>query len=238
MSNSHFIPTYQKSLQPLKHISPSLFSSLKKCKLRALWAYNHVPNMFPCYPTARIGLIVHRVIEESKGTMVNEETFQKLWDKCVQEQEAQISNSCIEKHLVPLSLMASDFHIKKRQCFLLLQNLTSQLSNPDNIVHFKALSYSKLIREKLLRSKDSRVIGVADEIRFDKSGVTIIDYKTGNLFGQSVENRVLPAYIEQLKLYSSVFLMNMENGLKNYASSVWMGKLSMLILINLNVLIC
>ena len=129
---------------------------------------------------------------------MDEDAFQKLWDQCVHEQEEQMSKSWFERHLVPLSVTAQDFHLKRSQCLLLLQARIS-------VTQGKKPDASKSLHEQWLQSNDGLVVGIADEIRFEGQGATIVDYKTGNIFGQSIETEVLSEYKEQLKLYAALF---------------------------------
>jgi len=201
--DSYSIPAKQIALKPLEHISPTKFCSLKECQLRAVWASSNVPNLLPISPSLRLGTVVHQIIEMSMGYSMDEDVFQKLWDRCVRDQEEQMGKSWFEKHLVPLNITALDFHLKRSQCYLLLHSR-------DNIPQNKKIETSKSFHEKWLQSKDGLVVGIADEIRFERGGATIIDYKTGNIFGQSIEAGVLSDYKEQLKLYAALFYE--ENG--------------------------
>lgn len=143
-------------------------------------------------------MVVHMLIKKSGGRLVDEDAFQKLWKSCVRNQEEQMVNSWFERHLVPLSVTALDFHLKKSQCYLLLHAR-------DNVVRSKKPVASKSLHEKWLQSKDGLVVGRADEIRFESRGATIIDYKTGNIFEQTIEGEVKSEYKEQLKLYAAIF---------------------------------
>jgi CRISPR/Cas system-associated exonuclease Cas4 (RecB family) len=140
-----------------------------------------------------------------EGQLVDEEAFQKLWNHCVHEQEEQMGKSWFERHLVPLSITALDFHLKRSQCFLLLQARDLSLQARDNVTQSKKPDALKSFHEQWLQSKEGLVVGIADEIRFEREGATIIDYKTGNISGQSTETEVLSEYKEQLKLYAALF---------------------------------
>jgi CRISPR/Cas system-associated exonuclease Cas4 (RecB family) len=129
---------------------------------------------------------------------MDEDCFKRLWDRCVRDEEERMGKSWLERHLSPLSLTALDFHVKKSQCFLLLQAR-------ENVNQNKKPEAAKSFHEKWLRSKDSLVVGRADEIRFNEAGATIVDYKTGSISGQSFKEEVLSEYQEQLKLYAALF---------------------------------
>jgi CRISPR/Cas system-associated exonuclease Cas4 (RecB family) len=205
VTDSYSTSVTQATLKPLQHISSSQFSSLKKCQLRAVWASNRVPNLLPISPSSRLGITVHRIIELSKGQYVDEEAFQKLWEHCIHEQEEQMSKCWFERHLVPLSNTALDFHLKRSQCLLLLQDRDLLLQARKSVTQSEKPDASKSFHEQWLQSKDGLVVGIADEIRFETEGATIIDYKTGNISGQSIETKVLSEYKEQLKLYAALF---------------------------------
>lgn len=198
MPNSYSISAQPVGTRPISHISPSLFSSLKECLLRAVWIHNQIPGLLPISPSARLGTVVHQIIEISAGHVMDEADFLKLWDLFVLDQEEQMRNSWFERHLVPLDTTASDFHVKRKQCFLLLRAR-------DNKARSIKPNSSSEFHEHWLRSKDGLVMGKVDEIRFGEGGATIIDYKTGNIFGQSVATEILSEYEEQLKLYAALF---------------------------------
>lgn len=197
MADSYGIPT-APAIKPLKHISPSQFSSLCECSLRAVWASGNIPNALPISPSSRVGIVVHQIIAMSENHSIDEDAFQKLWERCVNEQEEQMSKSWFERHLVPLSVTALDFHLKRSQCFLLL-------NSRDNAPRIKKPDASKRFHERRLQSNDGLVVGRADRIEFDDGGATIIDFKTGNVSGQSIRKEVLTEHQEQLKLYAALF---------------------------------
>lgn len=198
MIDGYSIPITPPVLKPLQHISPSQFSSLKECRLRATWISNEIPNLLPIAPSSRLGMVVHQIIAMPGVHSIDEDDFQKLWDRCIHDQEEQMDKSWFERHLVPLSITALDFHLKRSQCFLLLRAR-------DYVAQSRKPNTSKSSHEQWLESKDGLVVGRADEIRIDSGGATIIDYKTGNIFEQTIETEVLPQYKEQLKLYAALF---------------------------------
>jgi hypothetical protein len=217
VQDNYAVSTGCVPLKPLKHISPTQFSSLKECQLRAVLAAGCFPNLLPISPSSRLGIIVHRIIEMYTGRLIVESEFPGLWEAYVREQEEQMRKSWFERHLLPLSNTASDFHVKRSQCLLLLQH-------GERLVKEKQPTVLQSLREHWMESKDGLVVGRADEIRFEKDGATLIDYKTGNINGQSVEAEILAEYQDQLKLYAALF--NEEYGLwpKNLAVVTLDGK--------------
>jgi CRISPR/Cas system-associated exonuclease Cas4 (RecB family) len=140
------------------------------------------------------------VIELSAKTETDSSDFHKLWDKCVNTQEAQMREKWFERHLIPLSNTASNFHVKKIQCSLLLQARVKSMC-------FEISEVTPAKHEQWLRSKDGLVVGCADEIRYEGpgEGATLIDYKTGRICEDSAEGEILPQYKDQLMLYAALF---------------------------------
>lgn len=200
MNESYKIPSAQIKLKPLRHISPTTLSSLKQCQLKAVLISNHIPHLLPKSPSQRLGIIVHHVIELYTKTETGSGDFQKLWDNCVHDQEAQMREKWFERHLIPLSNTASDFYVKKIQCSSLLRarEKSSRLEISEAIA---------VRHEQWLNSKDGLVVGCADEIRYERpdEGATLIDYKTGSICEDSEEGGILPQYKDQLKLYAALF---------------------------------
>jgi CRISPR/Cas system-associated exonuclease Cas4 (RecB family) len=184
--------------RPLKHISPSQFISMKECKLRAVWAANNAPRNLPIYPSSRLGIIIHKMIETAGNRNLDEPELEEIWDICVRDQEEQMKKTWFEKHLVPLSSSALDFNLKKSQCFMLLKSRPCVKGEWNQ-------EYVKSCHEIWLRSKDGFVVGRADAIRYEQGGAAILDYKTGNVAGQSFDEKLLSGYEEQLKTYAALF---------------------------------
>ena len=163
-------------------------------------ASNHVPNFLPKSPSQRLGTIVHQVIESSTKTETDDGDFEKMWNRCVYDQETQMRENWFERHLIPLSNTASDFYVKKSQCSRLFQarKKTVSLVTSDT---------GATRHEQWLSSKDGLVVGRADEIRYEglDESATLIDYKTGNICENSKNGEIRPQYKDQLKLYAALF---------------------------------
>jgi RecB family exonuclease len=177
-------------------MSPSQFTALRNCMLKAVFKSNKIPSLLPQSPSSTIGSVVHQIFELSHGKPMDNEFFQNLWDRCVSQQEEKMLNCWFERHFVPLRLTARNFHLKKSQCFLLLDSRESYITTENSTA-------SNSLQEEWLRSRDGLVVGRADEIRFGRGCATIIDFKTGHVTDES--NEVLAYYQEQLKLYAALF---------------------------------
>jgi CRISPR/Cas system-associated exonuclease Cas4 (RecB family) len=199
MTSNNCIPIANKFLKPLKHVSPTHLKSLKECKLRTILSSNGCPNLLPYSPSLRLGMVVHKVLEISSNNGVEKHQFEEIWEQAVKDQENKMTENWYESHLVPLSITALDFHVKKNQCMLLIKTNESLSLRQE-------VDRVKFLHEQWLQTKDGLVIGRADEIMFDGSSATIIDYKTGNVVDESNSENVTRQYQEQLKLYAALFL--------------------------------
>jgi CRISPR/Cas system-associated exonuclease Cas4 (RecB family) len=189
----------QIRLKPLQRISPSTLSSLRYCQLKTVLSSNHIQYALPKNPSQRIGTVIHQVIESYSKTKTEGGNFNSLWDKCVDDQEAQMREKWFEWHLIPLRRTALDYEVKKIQCSMLLRV-------KEKNVPFEISEVLSREHEKWLRSKDGLVVGCVDEIRYEREndGATLIDYKTGVIEDLNGEG-MLQKYIDQLKLYAALF---------------------------------
>ena len=59
-------------IEALKTISPSRFTALQECALREVWAASQTPQLLPSSPSARLGSIIHRLLQEAgEGRLIN-----------------------------------------------------------------------------------------------------------------------------------------------------------------------
>ncbi|RZN33522.1 MAG: PD-(D/E)XK nuclease family protein [Methanophagales archaeon ANME-1-THS] len=193
-------------LEPLKRISPSQFPIFRKCKLRAIWSSCHAQALLPLPPSARLGIIIHKILEKAgKGDITGEDSFNSLWLSCVQEEENDMSGSWMEKHLVPLEKSAHNFEVKKQQCILLVRNLMSAFSHQSG----KADSSKRASHEVWLQTPDGKVGGYVDAIISTDAGDVIIDFKTGSIAESeeqaSFDPEVRYDYRIQAKLYAALY---------------------------------
>jgi ATP-dependent exoDNAse (exonuclease V) beta subunit len=179
--------SYDVKLQQLRHISPSQFSALKRCPLRVIFSSTPIPRYLPSSPSARLGTVVHKIVEIAGAHQFDEGAVEDLWHSKVQEQEQQMKQSWFDRHLIPLDKTAPDYEVKKRQCFLILGSLKSTLTTVPGIASVQTL------KEQSLKSKDGLIVGRADEIRTEQDGtVTIVDYKTGKIHGDQQDTKIGP----------------------------------------------
>ncbi|MFB0562930.1 MAG: PD-(D/E)XK nuclease family protein [Candidatus Lokiarchaeia archaeon] len=186
------------SIKPVSRVFPSRYNAFKLCRLREILAASGHPVLLPVQPTARIGSVVHRIIElANAGKIKNEMQFNESWRKEVSKNEESMTKNLLERHLVPLEETADDYEVKKLMALHMISGFfpgrQKQVFQP-----------GRSQQEKWLETKDSTVGGKIDLIQETSEGSVIIDYKTGSIIddktGEPKED-----YQLQLKLYAALY---------------------------------
>lgn len=187
-------------------ISPSQFYSMKNCAYKSLLAaaFESKP-LLPVSPNAYYGTVLHKMLEMiTKGLIKNENDFNILFDKQVILQEENLVRLGYD-FLVPLQKNVKDFGMKK---VLLKKHLKTIRENPE------LASKVKFYSEKWLESKDKLIAGKVDLIIEDEQGNEIIDFKTGAITHDVLDDdgeifsKIKEEYTDQLKLYAQLYFEN------------------------------
>lgn len=197
-------------IKNLNCISPSQYHSAISCPYKLVLAnsFGYQP-LLPFNANAHFGSIIHKMIELiSKGVVNNEQTFSENWINLITKKEEEL----IEKgltNITPLKYFVSDFALKKNQIKNILQKKQEKTNQSTKI------SSSKYFPEQKLENSDKSITGVADLIIENDLGTTILDFKTGKIYsdaideGGIIEQVVKKEYEVQLKLYAHLYyLMN------------------------------
>ncbi len=184
-------------LRPMARISPSRAYSLDKCALREVLLSNRVAPLLPTSPTARLGSVIHGILEEAaKGSINDRQTFEEVWEKHLKRVESQISRSLVEAHLVPLMDSARDYEVKKLQAWRLIR-LDFVDRHPVKTINTHVGS------EVWLQSHDAKVAGRVDLLVKNGGYCELIDYKTGVMVDGS--GCIRKEYQLQMKLYAALY---------------------------------
>ena len=187
-------------------ISPSHFYSMKNCAYKSLLAaaFESKP-LLPVSPNAYFGKVLHTMLEMiTKGLIKNENDFNILFDKQVILQEVNLVQLGYD-FFVPLQKNVKDFGMKK---VLLKKHLKKNSENPESA------SKVKFYSEKWLESKDKLIAGKVDLIIEDEQGNEIIDFKTGAITQDVLDDdgeifsKIKEEYTDQLKLYAQLYFEN------------------------------
>ena len=110
-------------------------------------------------------------------------------------------------NIIPLKYFVTNFALKKNQIKKILQK--SQGKNN----HTTKIFSNKIYPEKRLENTDGSIIGIADLIIENESGVTILDFKTGKIYSDSIdesgitEQIIKEEYGVQLKMYAYLYFL-------------------------------
>lgn len=197
-------------IKNLNHISPSQYHSAISCPYKLVLANSFgYQSLLPLNANAHFGSIIHKMIELiSKGVINDEQTFSENWIDLISIKEEELKGKGLAS-ITPLKYFVSDFALKKNQ----LKNILHK--RQDKINRSPKTSSSKFYPEKRLENLDKSITGIADLIIESDSGTTILDFKTGKIYSDAIdesgtiEQVVKKEYEVQLKLYAHLyFLMN------------------------------
>jgi CRISPR/Cas system-associated exonuclease Cas4 (RecB family) len=191
--------TYRK----IRQISPSQYYSIKNCSYKYLLAEAFDrKGLLPFSPNAYFGTVIHKMIEYIlKHEIETEEEFEKRFSDEVIIIEDRLKKQGYDFY-VPLQNNVKDFGIKKillRKHLKTSKCLTKQISGP------------KFNSEKWVESKDKLIGGRIDLIIEDGSKVEIIDFKTGAIKQDTIDDsgevlsEIKSEYRDQLKLYAYLY---------------------------------
>jgi RecB family exonuclease len=197
-------------IKNLNRISPSQYHSAISCPYKLVLAnsFGYQP-LLPLNANSHFGSIIHKMIELiSKGVINDEQTFSENWTDLINKKEEELKGKGLAS-ITPLKYFVSDFALKKNQIKNILRKKQEKIS------HSTKTSSSKFYPEKRLENSDKSITGIADLIIENDSGTTILDFKTGKIYSDAIdesgitEQVVKKEYEVQLKLYAHLyFLMN------------------------------
>lgn len=213
----------ENKITPLNHISVSQYFSAINCPFKLVLAnsFGYRP-LLPLTANAHFGSIAHKMIELiSRGLIFDEQTFTSNWVELISKKEIELKKNGFES-IIPLKYFVTDFALKKNQ----IRNILLRRSKKIN--YSQETSSSKYYSEKRLENFDKSVIGVADLIIENDLGTKILEFKTGKIYSEAIDEDHIEQHIlkreyeAQLMLYAHLyFLMN-----GKYPSSLFLVSLS------------
>lgn len=192
----------------LNQISPSQYYSAINCPYKLVLANSFgYESLLPMNANAHFGSITHKMIELiSRGLIVDEQTFNKNWIELVNKKENELKSKGLS-YIVPLKYFVDEFALKKNQIKNILQR------KKEKINHSQKSTANKYYPEKRLENSDKSITGIADLIIENDSGVAILDFKTGKIYSDSIneygniEQVIKKEYEFQLKLYAHLYFL-------------------------------
>lgn len=197
-------------IKNLNRISPSQYYSAISCPYKLVLANSFgYQSLLPLNANAHFGSIIHKMIELiSKGIIDNEHKFSENWANLVNQKEEELKEKGLAA-ITPLKYFATDVALKKNKVRKILKKKQERINN--NL----QTSSNKFYPEKRLENSDKSITGIADLIIENDLGTTILDFKTGKIYYDSIdesgtmERIIKEEYEIQLKLYAHLyFLMN------------------------------
>lgn len=189
----HTIPNFP--LMPLQRISPSRFIAMKLCSLKGVWESSNDP-LLPKNPAARLGSVIHKILELSTKGRIDIEKFDEHWREQIVKAELEIAQIWQEEQFVPLSTSVINFDVKsaiyKNQAKGMLYKTVTRRQGSGR---FKS--------EFWVKSPDGNIAGTIDLVRKNNDGIQILDYKTGLI--TSSDGTVTKEYQDQLKMYAALY---------------------------------
>lgn len=167
---------------------------------------NGASALLPRAPAAVLGIIIHRLLEESARGFVLKDEVETRWDALIAETEANLRNSWLNRHFVPLNICVSMFDVKRIRTLARAREVASatriSFEQRGNVGRgIIATGY-----EVPLSTPDGAVKGIADAIINEKGGVTIRDYKSGQIFEEVDGQRTIHnTFVDQLCIYSAIY---------------------------------
>lgn len=194
-------------ISPLKRLSPSRFLALKDCALREVWAANKAPSLLPPSPRAKLGTVIHSLLELAGNGQVGsnpEVQIDQTWDRLIFACEAQMSNSWLERSLVPLIKTVPDFEVRR----LRARRIAVQMATASTSFVGTSREASGTGFEVWVETADRLVSGRIDEVRLSADGPSLRDYKTGQILDADAPEGIAVVkmdYQTQLRLYAALY---------------------------------
>ena len=192
------IQPYPK-LHSITKLSPTLFSTLKQCSLRAGLRQAKAQQTTRSAKAALLGTIAHRVLEKA-GTISRDSEdlrtqVEAIWDQVVEEMEKELQTSPLDNCLLPIG--------KWKKYFVLQQRTIRRC---EEIASSHGISETQVIAsERKFDSVRDGFTGKPDLILRRANGLVIIDYKSTELSDDS-QNREekIGSWQQQILFYASI----------------------------------
>ncbi len=200
---------FQRRFEPLVAISPSRFTSLQQCALREVWSANNCPGLLPAGPAARLGNVIHQLLEavgKEEIAAGDQDQVHAKWLELIDSEHERMAGNWLERQMVPLSQSVWDFEVRRiraeARASELAQGLEGYEAKGNKKEFTKEFGY-----ELSYSSPDGLVRGRVDAVQDTGDGPAIQDYKSGALFKESEDGPAIlnPAYAVQLKLYAALY---------------------------------
>lgn len=181
-------------LKPIKRISPSRYTAMKKCPYKVVLANSYPAPLLPYPPANHLGNVIHECIRLIvTGEIRTGTEFDAMWNCLLAKQEKALEDLGFG-FFTPLSENVPGYTIKKLQVKSLLKS-----REKTEVQQGKNMDTTTLT-EKWLESQDSLIGGFADIIINWNNYTKLSDFKSGKILLE--EGEIKEEYEDQLKLYA------------------------------------
>jgi RecB family exonuclease len=205
------IPGPPLHIAPLSAVSPSSFTGLSQCALRAACQAARQPALLPQSPASTLGTVAHKVLEEAGQvrTSHSADDFLSRWDELVQAEEAKLQQSELQRRFVPLRQHAPRYGVQRHRACQQAARIALQVLTPAPAQGTPVGASTCTYHEEPVSTEDKAVCGIIDFAREAPDGVLLRDYKTGAIWDADEAPdgslALKPEYQVQLKLYAALW---------------------------------
>ena len=194
-------------IAPLQKVSPSGFSALSQCLLRAACQAARQPSLMPQSPSGSLGSIAHKVLEmagkrEASGDVEN---FAEIWDELVEKVEEKWQALPLQRHFVPLRNHVPRYQVLRWQTCQQAARIASQFMAGKSKISTETV---RVFHEEPVATPDGIIAGIIDYVCETPQGTLLRDYKTGTVWGEAAQDGfalLKTEYQTQLKLYAALW---------------------------------
>lgn len=186
-------------LQAITKLSPTLFSTLKQCQLRAGLSQAKTQRTTRSSTAALLGTIVHRVLERAGSINRNNEALrtqaEAIWDKIVEQMEEDLQTSSLDRSLLPITRWKKYYLLRARTI-----RRCEEIASSQGIFETRVIA-----SERKFDSVRDGFTGKPDLILRRSNGLVIIDYKSTEL-SDDVQKREkqIEFWRQQVLFYASI----------------------------------
>lgn len=202
------------SLAPLKNISPSRFSGMRKCPLREVWTAAKTTELLPSSPFRFVGRIAHKLQEEASlaGKPLPLET---RFDEIVRDTEAVLEQDEFNNRWVPLSEHTPGFLDLRRRALEKAKHAES--STQSSTGPSGGGGRRRLGPEVRVRARAGLIVGSIDCVVLENDKLVIYDEKLAEVRGaEGGRSTVKSEYEVQLKMYAAMYAEDTEISYGNW----------------------
>jgi RecB family exonuclease len=195
-------------VQPIATLSPTRYTTFLQCPLRAVWSVNGVPPLLPAAPAARLGTVIHKLLQEAgEGKFVSCDiaTISERWHQLVTAEELRMASNWLERHLLPLSQSVRDYEVRRIQVCNRASGLTADVAPYHLGARPPPPGQPNIGFELYVSSAGGLIHGRIDAVLPAPEGPVIRDYKSGAIFEVGTQATLKHEYEIQVKLYAALY---------------------------------